>query len=104
MPLDLKIRNGQGKWLLRQLLYRYVPKELIERPKMGFGMPIGEWIRGPLNDWAETLLSEELLNKSGMLNTQTIRNRWQEHKSGQRNWHMSLWNILMFQQWLVEGN
>lgn len=104
LPLELKIRNGQGKWLLRQLLYKYVPKELIERPKMGFGVPIGEWIKGPLNDWAETLLSEDSLNRSGYLNTPNIRQRWQEHKSGQRNWHMSLWNVLMFQQWLIYKN
>ncbi|MCB0391662.1 MAG: asparagine synthase (glutamine-hydrolyzing) [Bdellovibrionales bacterium] len=104
LPLNLKINKGQGKWILRQLLYKYVPKELIERPKMGFGMPIGEWLRGPLNDWAETLLSESMLQKSGMLDVKNIRLRWEEHKSGHRNWNMSLWNILMFQQWLIEGN
>ncbi|MCB9025392.1 MAG: asparagine synthase (glutamine-hydrolyzing) [Bdellovibrionaceae bacterium] len=103
LPLDLKIRNGQGKWLLRQLLYKYVPKGLIERPKMGFGVPVGDWIKGPLNDWAETLLSVESLNKSGLLHTANIRQRWQEHKSGTRNWHMSLWNVLMFQQWLINN-
>ncbi|MCB0355976.1 MAG: asparagine synthase (glutamine-hydrolyzing) [Bdellovibrionales bacterium] len=99
LPLDFKIHKGQGKWILKQLLYRYVPQALIERPKMGFGIPIGEWIKGPLRDWAETLLAEDSLNQSGLLHVKNINQRWQEHKKGQRNWHMSLWNVLMFQQW-----
>jgi asparagine synthase (glutamine-hydrolysing) len=100
LPLDMKIRNGQGKWILRQLLYRYVPKVLIERPKQGFGIPLAEWLRGPLRDWAESLLDEARLRREGYLNPNLIRLRWQEHISEKRNWEYSLWSILMFQAWL----
>ena len=100
VPLSMKIRNGQGKWLLRQLLYRYVPKELVERPKTGFGVPIDVWLRGPLRDWAESLLDEARIRREGFLNPEPVRQKWREHLSGQRNWQYYLWDILMFQAWL----
>jgi len=100
VPLTMKIRNGQGKWLLRQILYQYVPKELIERPKMGFGVPIDTWLRGPLRDWAESLLDKSRLQKEGYFNCEPILEKWKEHLSGKRNWQYYLWSILMFQVWL----
>lgn len=102
LPLNMKIRNGQSKWILRQLLYKYVPKELIDRPKMGFGVPIDSWLRGPLKVWAEGLLNESRLVDEGYLNSFQVRQKWLEHLSGKRNWQYQLWNILMFQAWLAE--
>lgn len=98
LPLELKQKHPQGKWILREVLKRYVPESLTERPKMGFGVPIDHWLRGPLRSWAEELLSESSLKNSG-LNSSPIRQRWQEHISGQRHWHSALWPVLMYQAW-----
>lgn len=101
-PLDMKIRGGKGKWLLRQVLDQYVPRELIERPKTGFAVPIDSWLRGPLKDWAMSLLDEKRLIAEGFLNPGLIKTRWQEHLSGRMNRQYYLWNVLMFQAWLEE--
>ncbi|BHH85104.1 asparagine synthase (glutamine-hydrolyzing) [Desulforhopalus sp. 52FAK] len=104
MPLEYKIRHGQGKWLLRQVLYRHVPKELIERPKMGFGIPLDSWLRCPLRDWAESLLAAERLEREGYFYVGPIRKMWEEHLSGRHNWQYHLWNVLMFQSWVETHN
>ena len=103
LPLSKKIRNGQGKWLLRELVYKHVPKKLVDRPKMGFSIPLDSWLRGPLREWAESLLSEERLVDEGHFNPAPIRQAWAEHLSGKANRQHQLWNVLMFQSWL-EGN
>jgi asparagine synthase (glutamine-hydrolysing) len=99
LPLEIKIRDGQSKWPLRQLLYRYVPPRLVDRSKSGFGVPIGDWLRGPLKGWAEDLLAERALGQAGVLAPAPIRARWREHIEGRRNWQHALWNVLMFEAW-----
>lgn len=99
LPSTAKVRHGTSKWLLRQVLYRHVPKELIERPKMGFGIPLGEWLRGPLRDWAETLLDEKRLREAGLVDAALVRKFWEEHLSGHRNWQYHLWDVLMLESW-----
>jgi asparagine synthase (glutamine-hydrolysing) len=100
LPLNMKIRDGQGKWALRQVLYKYVPKELIDRPKAGFAIPVGQWLRGPLKDWAEALLDEKRLEVEGYFYTKPIRDKWRQHLSGRYDHTGSLWAVLMFQSWL----
>ena len=100
LPMSLRIRDGQEKWLLRQVLYKYVPARLVDRPKMGFGIPVGEWLRGPLRDWGEALLEPDRLAEGGCLDHETVRRVWNEHLSGTRNWQYLLWDVLMFEAWL----
>ena len=99
LPYEYKIRDGTGKWILREVLAKYVPRRLFERPKMGFGVPIGEWLRGPLKDWAENLLGEQRLTGAGYFNPGPIRAAWQAHLGGAPGLHYALWNILIFEQW-----
>jgi asparagine synthase (glutamine-hydrolysing) len=100
LPPAVRLRGTQSKWLLRQVLYRYVPRELIERPKQGFAIPLDVWLRGPLRDWAEALLDARRIAREGFLDPVPIRRRWEEHLSGARNWQHHLWIVLMFQAWL----
>lgn len=102
LPLNLKMTNRSGKWLLREVLNRYVPKALVERPKMGFGVPLDGWLRGPLRDWAEALLNPQRISAEGYLIAAPIRQKWLEHLSGVRNWQYHLWDVLMVQAWLEQ--
>jgi asparagine synthase (glutamine-hydrolysing) len=102
LPIGMKIRGGQGKWALRQALYKHVPSELIDRPKAGFGIPVGQWLRGPLRPWAESLLDQNRLNAEGYFYPAPIRKKWAEHLAGQRDHTASLWSVLMFQAWLQQ--
>lgn len=100
LPLHMKIRGGESKWALRQVLYKHVPRELIERPKAGFGIPVGQWLLGPLRDWAEQLLDASRLEREGYFHAAPIRRVWQEHLSGRFDHTPKLWSVLMFQSWL----
>jgi asparagine synthase (glutamine-hydrolysing) len=100
LPERLKIRNGETKWILRRLLERYVPGELLDRPKMGFGVPLDHWLRSDLSEWCEHLLDEQRLRDQGFLVPSAVRSLWQEHHSGRANHQHELWTILMFQEWL----
>jgi asparagine synthase (glutamine-hydrolysing) len=102
LPLHLRVRQGQGKWLLRELLFRRVPRDLIDRPKMGFGVPIDSWLRGPLREWAESLLDASRLEREGFFMPAPIRQKWLEHLAGTHNWAYHLWDVLMFQAWHEE--
>jgi asparagine synthase (glutamine-hydrolysing) len=102
LPIEMKVKYGEGKWPLKQVLYKYVPKEMMERPKQGFGVPIEHWLRGPLKLWAEELLNESRLIDDGFFDPKPISKMWNELLSGQRRWHSKLWNILMFQAWFAE--
>jgi asparagine synthase (glutamine-hydrolysing) len=103
LPISFKIRDGKGKWALRQVLYKYVPAAMIDRPKMGFGVPIDSWLRAELREWAEDLLSVESLERHGLFNIAAIRTKWQEHISGDRNWQHLLWDVLVFQDWMAHN-
>lgn len=102
LPVEYKLRNGVDKWVLREVLYKYVPKNLIERPKMGFGVPLAIWLRGPLKEWCENLIDEKRLIEEGFFNAKIVRTRWKEHLSGIRNWENQLWDVVVFQAWLDE--
>lgn len=103
LPLKMRIRQRRGKWILRQVLYRHVPREIVDRPKSGFGMPLAAWLRGPLRDWAESLLHENRLRRDGYFQPEPILKMWREHISGRANWEYHLWDVLMFQAWLDDN-
>jgi asparagine synthase (glutamine-hydrolysing) len=103
LPLHLRIRGRQGKWILRQVLYRYVPPQIVDRPKSGFGVPLAAWLRGPLRHWAESLLSDTRLRQEGYFSVTPVLKMWHEHLSGKASWEYHLWDILMFQAWLDES-
>lgn len=99
---DQRVRNGQGKWVLRELLRRSLPDHLIDRPKMGFGVPVGQWLRGPLRSWADELLDPELVRDQGLLDPSVVEQRWTTHRDGHADLTFQVWSLLMFQAWLVE--
>jgi asparagine synthase (glutamine-hydrolysing) len=103
LPSTMKVRGRGGKWILRQLLGKYLPPAMIERPKMGFGIPIGLWLRGPLRDWGEDLLAENRLRRAGFLDAQAVRRRWQQHLTGDLSESDALWQILAFQAWAADA-
>lgn len=100
LPLRLKMRKKKKKWILRQVLSEYVPEELFDRPKMGFGVPVGEWLRGPLRNWGEALLDESRIREEGYLDPEPVRDRWQQHLQRRADWTRYLWDVLMFEAWL----
>ena len=100
IPNKFKFRNGKTKWILRKILKNYVPENLINRPKMGFGIPLNEWLCGPLRDWAENLLNETKLSQEGFLDKELVREKWKDFITNKSSWQYDLWNILMFQAWL----
>ena len=100
LPMRLKLRRGKTKWALRQVLYRHVPAELVDRPKMGFGIPVGDWLRGPLRDWAGDLLSVDNIRRHGLLDPTPVTTAWQDHLSQRHDRQYLLWDVLMLQAWL----
>jgi asparagine synthase (glutamine-hydrolysing) len=104
LPASMKVRGAQGKWALRELLYKRVPRELVERPKAGFALPLGQWLRGPLRAWAEELLDEKRLQREGFLNPVPICDAWRQHLSARYDWTPRLWSVLMFQAWLEKNS
>lgn len=102
LPVEMKIRGKEQKWILKQVLYKYIPKDFVNRPKSGFAVPMDSWLRGPLRDWAESLLDAKKMENDGYLNSRPVREKWEEHLSGKRNWQHHLWDILMFQAWLEQ--
>ena len=102
LPLKFKLKNGEGKYLLRKILYKHIPKKMMERPKMGFSVPLNQWLRGELNDWGRNLIESNRLNREGYFKSEMIMNLWKQHEDGKANWGHELWNVLMFQAWLEE--
>ena len=100
IPIEMKVRGPSGKHILKQLLYREAPQQLFERPKVGFGIPVGHWIKGPLRDWAEDLLDPKTMAGEGYFDPTIVQRRWQDHLSGQRDSTAALWAILMYESWL----
>lgn len=104
VPLDVKIRDGEGKWLLKEVLQKYLPASLVERPKMGFAIPVGDWTRGPLRDWAESLVSDSIVKRQGILNPELVKEHWTQHQKEASGGDESIWQLLMFQEWLANVN
>lgn len=104
LPLRYKVNDGQGKSLLRDLAYRYIPRSMLDRPKKGFSVPLAYWLRGPLKEWACELLNNQKIKQQGFLNIDLVSQYWREHQSGKRNWHYTLWSVLMFQAWLEQSS
>ena len=104
IPLSMKIKGSEGKSILRKILYKNVPKSLIERPKAGFSIPLAQWLRDPLREWAEALLDPSRIDNEGYLNSSYIQVIWHEHLEGKKNWTNRLWSILMFQSWLDQSS
>ena len=104
IPLESRIYNGRGKQPLRNILDKYVPRALIERPKMGFSLPVNQWMKGPLRDWAESLLDHNRLREEGFLMPDQVRKKWDDYLSGKEPSHYKIWGLLMFQGWLGSVN